>query len=61
MNSGQPEGSEAGLRRALELKPDSAGPLFLLSQALWLEGRRDDALSIAQKEPLARYLLRDPG
>ncbi|MHB8478012.1 MAG: hypothetical protein ACYDBZ_17185 [Steroidobacteraceae bacterium] len=55
MCSGQPEGSEAELKRALELKPDSAGPLFLLSQALWLEGRRDDALSIAQKEPLPPY------
>jgi TolB-like protein/tetratricopeptide (TPR) repeat protein len=57
MCSGQPQGSEAELRRALDLKPDSAGPLFLLSQALWLQGRRDDALSVAQKEPLAPYRL----
>jgi len=57
MCSGQPQGSEAELRRALDLKPDSAGPLFLLSQTLWLQGRRDDALSVAQKEPLAPYRL----
>jgi hypothetical protein len=28
-----------------------------VSRALWLEGRRDAALSVAQKEPLAPYRL----